>query len=247
MKIALADIDNNALKDAHNALEAQGAEVMTFSLDITESDAVKEAARETVTRFGSVHMVCANAGVGGFMGPLYEGSDADWDWAIDVNLKGAVNTIQAFLPVLIQNQDESHIVITSSVSGLRVHQPNRGQGMYNTTKFALVGLGEALSLDLQPHGIGVSVLCPGIVKTDITNSARNRQKKYGGAVTRSSEHELASAAAHGTDPVEFGRWVLKGIERDQLYIITHTDDRDQVERRHAGIMQAFDDCERLKQ
>lgn len=243
MQLALADIDAVALAQAKAQLETAGTKVLTFALDITDVDQLKRAAASTVEQLGGINIVCANAGVTGFLGPLQQGSDADWNWIIDVNIKGTVNTIQATLPYLLQNEHDAHIVITSSVSGLRVHNPSRGQGMYNTTKFAMIGLAEALALDLEPQGIGVSVLCPGVVNTDISNAGRNRQAKYGGAyATAAEDFVLATLAKSGTDPLVFGRWVVKAIERNQLIVVTHAQDRDQVAARHARIMQAFDDC-----
>lgn len=244
--IVLVDIDAAKLKEAERQLAATGAQVMTFALDITDGKQLKDAALQASGRFGGINVLCANAGVTGFLGPLQNASDADWEWIIDVNLKGSVNTIQAVLPYLLKNPNDGHIVLTSSISGLRVHNPSRGQGMYNTTKFAMVGLGEALSLDLAPHGIGVSILCPGVVNTDISNAGRNRQDKYGGAFASASEDfVLAKAAKSGTDPLVFGRWVVKAVERNQLIVITHPQDRDQIEARHARILQAFDDSAAL--
>jgi NAD(P)-dependent dehydrogenase (short-subunit alcohol dehydrogenase family) len=243
MHVALVDIDAAALQQAKAQLEATGCRVLTFALDITDVEQLKQAAAQTTQQLGGINIVCANAGVTGFLGPLQKGSDADWNWIIDVNIKGSVNTVQATLPWLLKNEHDAHIVITSSISGLRVHNPSRGQGMYNTTKFAMVGLAEALALDLEPHGIGVSVLCPGVVNTDISNAGRNRQEKYGGAYSTAGEDfVLAKAAKSGTDPLVFGRWVLKAIERNQLIVVTHPQDRAQVEARHARILQAFDDC-----
>jgi NAD(P)-dependent dehydrogenase (short-subunit alcohol dehydrogenase family) len=246
MKLALIDIDAKALDQAAASLRAEGVQVLTFTLDITDVEQLRQAATETARQFGGINIVCANAGVTGFLGPLQQGSDADWSWIIDVNIKGSVNTVQATLPWLLRNEHDAHIVITSSISGLRVHKPSRGQGMYNTTKYAMVGLAEALALDLEPHGIGVSVLCPGVVNTDISNSGRNRQARYGGACTTAGEDfVLAKAAKSGTDPLVFGRWVRKAIERQQFYVITHPQDRDQVEARHARILQGFDACAEL--
>jgi NAD(P)-dependent dehydrogenase (short-subunit alcohol dehydrogenase family) len=243
-RLALVDIDAGKLAEARAAFEAQGTPVRTYALDITDRGAVREAANDAAAAFGGLHVVCANAGVTGFLGPLQEAQDNDWEWIIDVNLKGTVNTIQATLPWLLKNPGHGHIVLTSSISGLRVHRPSRGQGMYNTTKFAIVGLGEALALDLEPHGIGVSILCPGVVKTDISNAGRNRQERYGGACQTADENfVLAKASAlHGTDPRVFGEWVLRAVERDQLIVITHPQDRDQVEARHARILAGFDAC-----
>jgi NAD(P)-dependent dehydrogenase (short-subunit alcohol dehydrogenase family) len=244
--IVLVDIDAAKLKEAERQLAATGVQVMTFALDVTDGKQLKDAALQASERFGGINVLCANAGVTGYLGPLQNASDADWEWIIDVNLKGSVNTVQAVLPYLLKNTNDGHIVLTSSISGLRVHNPSRGQGMYNTTKFAMVGLGEALSLDLAPHGIGVSILCPGVVNTDISNAGRNRQDKYGGAYASASEDfVLAKAAKNGTDPLVFGRWVVKAVERNQLIVITHPQDRDQIEARHARILQAFDDSAAL--
>jgi NAD(P)-dependent dehydrogenase (short-subunit alcohol dehydrogenase family) len=141
----------------------------------------------------------------------------------------------------MQNDNEGHIVLTSSISGLRVHRPSRGQGMYNTTKYALVGYAEALHVDLEEHGIGVSVVCPGVVKTALSHSGQSRPKKYGGAFEVREDFELAGLANKGTDPQLFGSWVAKAVERNQLFVITHTADRAAVEDRHRRILQAFDD------
>lgn len=242
MKLALADMNAAKLEEARQLLAAEGAEVEVFPLDIASRDQLKQAMAAVVARFGALHVVCVNAGVAGYIGPLQQGSDDDWDWIIDVNLKGSVNTVQAALPHLLKNPEEAHIVLTSSISGLRVYEPSRGQGMYNTTKFAMVGLGEALYADLHDKGVGISILCPGVVNTDISNSGLNRPARYGGPSETPENFVLAKAAKHGTDPLEFGRWVLKAMERNQLYVITHPEDRPIVEARHARILQAFDAC-----
>lgn len=243
MNIVLVDIDDAQLKTAERILADQGVEVLTFALDITEGKYLKDAAKFAAESFGGINIVCANAGVTGFLGPLQDASDADWNWIVDVNIKGSVNTVQATLPYLLKNPDDGHIVLTSSISGLRVYNPSRGQGMYNTTKFAIVGLGEALSLDLEPHGIGVSILCPGVVNTDISNAGRHRQDKYGGAYSTAGENfVLAQLAKTGTDPLTFGHWVIKAIEKNQLFVITHPQDIDQVAARHARIMKSFAAC-----
>ncbi len=137
MHIALADIDATALQQASASLASSGCKVLTFALDITDVEQLKQAAASTAEQLGGINIVCANAGVTGFLGPLQQGSEADWNWIIDVNIKGTVNTIQATLPHVLKNPHNGHIVITSSISGLRVHRPSRGQGMYNTTKFAM--------------------------------------------------------------------------------------------------------------
>lgn len=245
MRLALADMNREQLELAQKQLMQSGHQALIFPLDVCNREQLKAAIAETVKHFGALHVVCANAGVAGYIGPLEQGQDCDWDWILEVNLKGAVNTVQAALPQLMKNPRESHIVLTSSISGLRVYDPSRGQGMYNTTKFALVGFGEALHVDLRDKGVGVSILCPGVVNTDISNSGRNRPAQYGGPIDVNEDFVLAKAAKHGTDPLEYGRWVLRAMERDQLYVITHPEDRAIVEARHARVMQAFDDCSSL--
>lgn len=245
MNVAIADIDAAQLEKAEQELQSHNNQVLTLSVDVTDREAMRAAADKVIERFSKVHIVCANAGVSGQMAPLQEGQDENWDWVIDVNINGTVNTIQAFLPHLLQNPNDAHIVITSSISGLRVYKPSRGQGMYNTTKYALVGLGEALSLDLEPEGIGVSLLCPGVVNTRISHSGLQRGEKYGGAFDANAGHELAKAATTGTDPLVFGRWVIKAVENNQLYVITHAGDRELVADRHRKILAAFDACAEL--
>ena len=242
MKIVIADIAPVPLEAARAELAAAGVTVLALQLDVTDRAAVKAAAAKVMATFGAIHLVCANAGVSGHIGPLQEGSDQDWDWVVDVNLRGSINTVQAFLPYLLKNDKDGHIVLTSSISGLRVHRPNRGQGMYNTTKFALVGYAEALALDLENYGIGVSVVCPGVVNTALSHSGENRPAKYGGAFRVREDFELAKMSSQGTDPFQFGRWVARAIERNQLFVITHDTDRAQVEDRHRRILKAFDDC-----
>lgn len=240
MSLVLADIDTARLEAAGADLSRAGAHVHLIPLDVTNREAVSRAAAEAAEAFGGLNVVCANAGVSGAMGPLQNATLPDWDWIIDVNLKGAAYVIQASLPYLLKNPGDAHIVITSSISGLRVYEPSRGQGMYNTTKYGLVGLGEALKVDLAATGIGVSILCPGVVRTDISHSGRNRPEKYGGAHDTNDDHELAKAAGSGTDPLQFGRWVVKAIEQNCLYVITHPEDRTLVEARYGRILDAFD-------
>lgn len=245
IKLALVDVDGQRLAEVQQQFAAEGHQVLVFALDVGNRAALRQAAEQVVAQFGSLNIVCANAGVAGFFGPLQDCGDSDWDWVVDVNLKGAVNTVQACLPHLLKQPEKAHIVLTSSISGLRVYEPSRGQGMYNTTKFALVGFGEALHADLHPLGVGVSILCPGVVNTELSHSGRNRPDRYGGPFNISGDFVLAKAASSGTDPLQFGRWVLRAMERGQLYVITHPQDRAMVEARHARILRAFDDCEEL--
>lgn len=245
MSLALADINEASLENAKKELEQSGASVRTYLLDVTDMEAVCQTVENVKADFGAINIVCANAGVSGKMGPLEQAKVSDWDWVIDVNLKGAAYVIQACLPYLLENPDNAHIVLTSSISGLRVYEPSRGQGMYNMTKYGLLGFGEALKVDMKPHGVGVSILCPSVVNTNISHSGKNRPEKFGGAFESNEDHELANAAASGTQPLDFGRWVVKAIEQDLLYVITHPGDRALVEQRHRTILEAFDNSDKL--
>jgi NAD(P)-dependent dehydrogenase (short-subunit alcohol dehydrogenase family) len=245
MRLALADVDAEALAKAQQAFKDSGHDVLIFPLDICNRAAVNAAVQAIVAHFGALHVVCANAGVAGYIGPLQQGIESDWDWALDINIKGTVNTVQACLPHLLQNPSEAHIVLTSSISGLRVYEPSRGQGMYNVSKFALIGYGEALRADLSELGVGISILCPGVVNTNISHSGLKRPERYGGPVEVQADFVLAKASKHGTDPLEYGRWVLKAMEQNQLYVITHPEDRALVEQRHARVIAAFDACAEL--
>jgi NAD(P)-dependent dehydrogenase (short-subunit alcohol dehydrogenase family) len=240
MKVVIADVADGPLEQARQELLRLGADVLALPLDITDRAALSAAAAQVIAHFGGVHIVCANAGVAGHIGPLQSATFQDWDWIIDVNLKGSINTIQTFLPHLMKNGNGSHIVLTSSMSGLRVHLPSRGQGTYNTTKYALIGYAEALNVDMQPLGIGVSVLCPGVVNTSLSHSGEQRPERYGGAFAAPADFELAKLASQGTDPLRFGRWVVNAVENRQFYVITHTVERSEVEDRHRRIEQAFD-------
>lgn len=245
MSLALADIDQAKLELAREELESLGAQVRIYPLDVADRDAVCEAVNDAKIFFGAINIVCANAGVAGNMGPLENARVSDWDWVIDVNMKGVAYVVQACLPHLLENPDNAHVVITSSISGLRVYEPSRGQGMYNMCKYGLIGLAEALKVDMQPNSVGVSVLCPSVVNTNLSHSGLNRPEKYGGALSANNDHELANAAASGTDPLQFGRWVVKAIEQNLFYVITHPVDRELVEKRHAKIIEAFENSSQL--
>jgi NAD(P)-dependent dehydrogenase (short-subunit alcohol dehydrogenase family) len=157
MRIVLADVESTALAAAAAQLEDESAEVLALELDVTDREAMEDGARRAEERFGHVHLVCNNAGVGAG-GPLDQCTYDDWDWVIGVNLTGVINGVQTFVRRLRDHGEGGHFVDTASMAGLI---PSGGLGIYCTTKYAVVGLSECLRLDLAPHGIGVSVLCPG--------------------------------------------------------------------------------------
>ncbi len=240
MKIVLADVQKDALEAARQDLEQRQAEVLAIPLDVSDRDAVRRAAEKTVEAFGKVHVLCNNAGVGRSV-RLDEATGADWDWVLGVNLNGAVNGLLAFVPLIKSHGEGGHIVNTSSMSGLR-YAPDRGQGIYSTTKFALIGMSEALASDLAPFGIGVSVLCPSFVKTQMPHSGRNRPDRFGGPLNanRRPDDPLLTGALTGKEPDLVGEYVATGIEENQLHILTDAKERDLVEARMKKISDALE-------
>jgi NAD(P)-dependent dehydrogenase (short-subunit alcohol dehydrogenase family) len=170
MKVVIADIRQDHLDQAMSSFERAGDMIHPIKLDVTDRDAMENAAQETLQTFGKVHVLCNNAGVNLF-GPIQQATYEDWDWVLSVNLGGVINGVQTFLPRIRSHGEGGHIVNTASMSGIYV---SGGVGVYTTSKFAVVGLSEALCLDLQPDNIGVSVLCPGFVNSKIYDCGRTR-------------------------------------------------------------------------
>jgi NADP-dependent 3-hydroxy acid dehydrogenase YdfG len=223
------------------------AEVITLKVDVTDRDAMERAAQETEAAFGKVHVVCNNAGVA-VGGPLDAMSYKDWDWVMRVNLDGVVNGVQTFVNRIKKHGEGGHFVNTASMAG---QMAIPGLGVYNTTKFAVVGLSETMRADLAPHHIGVSVLCPGVVTTNIFNSGRNRPKDLQGETDTAapvmradvSDAERATRMqeimSNALDPAVVGDMVLAAILADDAYIFTHPNLQPMVAARGAAINASF--------
>lgn len=241
MKVMLADIDEAALTAAKADLEARQVQVSTVMCDVTDRASVKSAALKTIADFGKVHVVCNNAGVAAG-GPWDMVRERDWDWIIDVNLKGVVYGVEIFTPLIRSHGEGGHIVNTASMAGM-ISPP--GMEPYCATKFAVVAMSEGWAGQLAPLNIGVSVLCPGFVRTLIHESWRNKQQKYGGAADTHSgvgdnKEQAAANVLGGIDPDIVGDRVVEGIKGNQVHIFTHREMRAFVEMRHQTIMQGFD-------
>ncbi len=241
MNVVLADLDMDTAKAAADRLASEQIKAQPVRCDVSERGSVREAALEAIAAFGKVHVVCNNAGVavGGQIGAV---KDRDWDWILDVNLKGVVYGTEVFVPLIKSHGEGGHFVNTASMAGM-VSPP--GLEPYCATKFAVVAMSEGWYAQLGPQGIGVSVLCPGFVKTRIHESGRARQDKYGGigdvdpgvAATR---EEAAQNVLNGIDPDIVGNRVVEAVKNGELYIFTHPAMRPFVEMRFAAILQAFD-------
>jgi NAD(P)-dependent dehydrogenase (short-subunit alcohol dehydrogenase family) len=243
MKVMLADIERAALDSAIESLRDFAPRISGVYCDVADPDSVERAARATFAAFGNVHIVCNNAGVaaGGGIDTI---SVENWRWVIDVNLMGVVHGIRSFLPHLRAHGEGGHIVNTASMAGM-----NGGYGFspYAASKFAVVAMSEGLKAQLEPEGIGVSVLCPSYVRTGIGESGRNRPERYGEAPVLDPASpaaalvaQIANALQAGLDPAEVAVRVLAAIRADELYVFTHPNMRAEVDGRFAAIQAAMD-------
>jgi NAD(P)-dependent dehydrogenase (short-subunit alcohol dehydrogenase family) len=243
MRLALADVRGDALRSAAQSLSAQGGRVLPIVLDVTDR-AAWAAARERVAReLGPVRLLASNAGVN-FVGPTHQATFEDWDFCLGVNLGGAINAVKTFVPHLLEQRAGGHIVITSSVSGLFT---SGGSGCYVTSKFALVGLAESLRADLAPHGIGVSVLCPGPVQSELFESSaavRPPALSSTGSVPvipPGVAREQTPIFATALTPEHVGHQIVRGIRRNDLYILTHPEIGPVLESRASALRAALPD------
>ena len=209
----------DALASAVEGLKHTNADVASVRADVSLKAELQAAAEETRARYGNVHILINNAGVGG-AGPYGTWNDAGWNWTLGVNFMAVVWGIEIFAPT-IENQGRGHIVSTASIAGLI----SPSSFPYNVSKYGVVALSEGLRNELGPRGIGVSVLCPGIIRTNITNSQRNLPERFAGVTgapplddaRRDRVQQLAERVSRGIDPLYVGELVREGIENDWLY------------------------------
>jgi NAD(P)-dependent dehydrogenase (short-subunit alcohol dehydrogenase family) len=231
MRIALADIEAGALDTAVAALRADGYDAAPFVVDVTDRQALAASRDAVLDHYGAVHVVCNNAGVNR-AGPISELTYEDWDWVMGVNLNGVVNGVMTFVPELTRHGADAHMVNTASVGGL-IGMP--GLSIYNTAKFGVVGLSEALRADLAADGVGISVLCPGIVRTNLNSSERNRP----GNEDKDIEAPENDTLQQGMDPLELGEKVLEAVRAKEFFICPHPEFRDVIKHRNAALEAAF--------
>ncbi|HEY3796762.1 MAG TPA: SDR family NAD(P)-dependent oxidoreductase [Caulobacteraceae bacterium] len=242
MKVMMADVEADALMRAADHLSRTNAEVAPLVTDVSSYESVAALADAAEARFGKVHVLCNNAGVSGGGGgqPIWAQSQNDWDWVMGVNFRGVVNGLRAFTPRMIAHGEEGHIVNTSSILGLTT-----GAGsIYGVSKHAVTRLTEGLYQDLKNAGanIGVTVLCPGMIATNIITSARNRPGALTGADEAANPQRQAAIAAMdarfkagGMAPREVGEKVVQAILDDQFYLLTHAENMEGVQRRFEDI------------
>jgi short-subunit dehydrogenase len=243
MKVVLADIQEQALARTEADLTANGAAALSVVTDVSKASAIEALAQETLDTFGAVHLLCNNAGVG-TASTIWEASIADWDWHIKVNLYGVIHGIRTFVPIMLRQDTECHILNTSSITGI-VSYP--GLGVYQVTKHGIVALSEALYLELTlcEAKIGVSVLCPGLVDTQIWDCERNRPedlaaRSAGAALAADAQARtegMRRAMASAMPPEQVAESAVEGIKAGRFYILTHPDENYLVKARMESILQ----------
>jgi len=244
MKVVIADIEETALDGARATLASSGGDVLAVPTDVAKTESVEDLADRAFAQFGGVHVLCNNAGVSE-PGLMWENSLEDWQWVMGVNLWGVIHGIRAFLPRMIAQEEEGHVVNTAAMAGL-TSMPM--MGIYNVTKQAVVGLSETLYHDLRirKHPVGVSVLCPGWVNTNIAESDRNRPealKDGNGAEDAFRERfkdSVRSVLSTGTAPDDIAGEVLEAMRESRFYVLPHKDMKDNIELRMKCILEETD-------
>ena len=234
MQLVLADIEAGPLQVAADEL---GAEAVVC--DVSDKAAVDALADRAFERFGAVHLVFNNAGVA-VAGPLWEMTHEDWRWTIDVDLWGPIHGVEAFLPRMVAQRQGGHVLFTASFAGL---VPNVGLGAYCVAKYGVVALAEVLQRELRPHEIGVSVLCPMRVATNIGVSERNRQVAYGGPESahpvEDQSEDNPDQAGRVLDVDDVAGQVVEAVKANRLYIVPHAESRRFVRNRFDRIERDF--------
>ncbi len=237
MRIVLGDVEEGPLKEAVDDLTSSGAEALGVVTDVADGASVRNLRDAALDRFGAVHLVHNNAGIG-LGGPIWEVSEADWRWILGVNLWGVIHGVRTFTPLLIE-QGEGHIVNTASIAGL-IAAPFLGP--YNATKQAVVAISETLFKDLQSVGapVGVSVLCPGFVQTRIAESERNRpdwapdRDVEGAAELRGVVQDMVDSGIAATIVADR---VIDAVRASTFYILTHPELEGAITTRFDDIVQ----------
>jgi len=240
VNLVIVDVEAAALDAAARELRDAGAEVLAIRADVAKGAEMERVASETFARFGAVQLLFNNAGVGGGTGPTWKLTEADWEWTLDVNLRGVIHGIRLFVSRMVDSGEEGHVVNTASMAGLT---STPWLAPYTATKHAVVALSEVLAKDLQLAGakVGVSVLCPGFVKTNIHLSERNRPAERDARPAMSSDKNLGGvfkALVESGKPVEeIVDHVMSAIREDRFYILTHPEMKPAIEYRFRDILE----------
>jgi len=241
MRVVLADVEEKALRAAGETLARAGAKTLAVVTDVTQPKSVDALAARAYDTFGAVHVVCNNAGVAGDAGPCWEQSLANWKWVLDVNVWGVIHGIRGFVPRMLEQGDEGHVVNTASMAG---HISVPMLAPYHASKFAVVTISETLHYELALAGarLKASVLCPGFVQTRIMESDRNRPAALQTPDRVVSEGERAFLSAFrefvgsGIAPAEVAGKVVDAIRDERFWVFPHPEILDSVRARMDSVL-----------
>ncbi|HEX8956599.1 MAG TPA: SDR family NAD(P)-dependent oxidoreductase [Burkholderiaceae bacterium] len=240
MAVVLADIEEAALRETERALAQNGGRVAAFVTDVSKADQVAQLARRALERFGAVHLLFNNAGVAAGMS-LWGSPLEDWEWVVNVNLWGVIHGMRTFVPIMLEQKEECHIVNTSSVAGLTSAAFN---GIYGMSKHAVVCMSETLYKELGVFGkhIGVSVLCPGFVRTRLMDSSRNRpvalqvEPRPLSKEAEAGRQWVRDQVENGMPPNDVADQVFAAMREGRFYVVTHPDMRPLIRRRAEDVI-----------
>ncbi len=239
--VVMADIQKAAVEQAAHGLSGTNKRVMAVQIDVTQEQSVLDALAEAERNFGKLHIACNNAGVPMHGTRMVDVPPSDWQFVIGVNMWGIIHGIRHFVPAILKHGEEGHIVNTASVAGF---QNRRGtdQGPYSMTKYAALSLSEALEIELEGTNIGVSVLCPGPIATNIARGARNRPDHLGGPLIKANDEAILAErlATSGLDPMKVGERVVDAIRTKTFYAFVSAVPADVIRARHRRIEAALD-------
>jgi NAD(P)-dependent dehydrogenase (short-subunit alcohol dehydrogenase family) len=238
--VVMADIQKDAVEEAAHRLSGTNKRVMPVRIDVTLEQSVIDALAEAEKNFGKLHIACNNAGVPMHGTPLTDVRQTDWHFVMGVNIWGIIHGIRHFVPAILKHGEEGHVVNTASVAGFQ-NRRGTNQGPYSMSKYAALSLTEALEHELDGTKVGVSVLCPGPINTNIARGARNRPEHMGGPLARPSDEAVLAErlATTGLDPKTVGERVVDAIRTKTFYAFVGAVPADVIKGRHRRIEEAL--------
>ncbi|MFC1945710.1 SDR family NAD(P)-dependent oxidoreductase [Chloroflexota bacterium] len=238
MKVVLADVEEIPLKETEQSLRDRGAQVLAVVTDVSRLRDVEALAEKTLDTFGGVNLLFNNAGVGGLITPLWELTEADWKWLMGVNLWGVIHGIRVFVPMMLRSDTECHIINTASMAALMLTPA----GAYSMTKHGVVGLTEALYIQLRERklGIGLSLLIPGVVRSRILEAYRNRPPELQNRVDETSIEAIEPPLMqpdYAMSPERCAEIVFGAIREERFYILTDSKYKEDIRERMENILE----------
>ena len=238
--VVMADIQKDVVEQAAHGLSGTNKRVMPVRIDVTQERSVIDALAEAERNFGKLHIACNNAGVPMHGIKMIDVPPSDWEFVIGVNIWGIIHGIRHFVPAILKHGEEGHVVNTASVAGFQ-NRRGTNQGPYSMSKYAALSLSEALEQELEGTNVGVSVLCPGPINTNIARGARNRPNHMGGPPARANEEVVLAErlATTGLDPKKVGERVVVAIRTKTFYAFVSAVPADVIKARHRRIEEAM--------